>query len=328
MAVDPCEEFTPIPRDSESRTEHIPVLLHEVLDLLAPRSGGMYVDATFGGGGHARAILERSIPDGRLLALDADPEAFGRARDLAAMYGGRLKVAHGNFRDIRELAESNGFEHLDGVLMDLGLSSFQLNHGERGFSFQHPGPLDMRFDTTSGINAADIVNNWSSEDLAAVIYEYGEETRSRAIARAVVREREREPITTTDQLARIVETSLGGRRGKAIHPATRTFQALRIAVNGELDSLRAGLNGAIELLAVGGRLAVISFHSLEDRIVKTLLRLESTDCICPPETPVCVCGHKARLSLVTRRAVKPSPEEERANPRSRSARLRVAERLP
>ena len=328
MAADPCDEFAPIPRDSESRSEHVPVLLDEVLDLLAPVSGGRYIDATFGGGGHTRAILERSAPDGRVLALDADPEAIERARDLAALQHGRLSVAHGNFRAIRELATAKGFERVDGVLMDLGLSSFQLNHADRGFSFQRPGRLDMRFDTTSGISAADIVNEWPEQDLAAVIFEYGEEPRSRAIARAVVRQRALEPITSTDRLASIVESALGGRRGKAIHPATRTFQALRIAVNSELDSLRSGLNGAIELLAAGGRIAVISFHSLEDRIVKTLFRLESTDCICPPQTPVCVCGHKARLRLVTRKAVKPSADEERSNPRSRSARLRVAERLP
>ncbi len=327
MAVDPHDELLPFPRDSESRDEHVPVLLDEVLEYLAPKSGGSYVDATFGGGGHTRAIVDRSAPNGRVLALDADPQAIDRARDLSATYTGRLTVAHGNFRDMRTLAEEARFEQVDGVLMDLGLSSFQLNHGERGFSFQRPGPLDMRFDTGSGISAADVVNNWSEEDLAAVIFEYGEEPRSRAIARAIVRERKTEPISTTDRLASIVASSVGGRRGKAIHPATKTFQALRIAVNSELDALRAGLNAAVELLSAGGRIVVISFHSLEDRIVKTFLRLESTDCICPPETPICVCEHKARLRLVTRKAIKPSREEEQANPRSRSARLRVAERL-
>lgn len=313
--------------DFQSRDEHVPVLLQPVLDLLVPRPGGRYIDATFGGGGHSRALLERSAPDGCVLALDADPDAVTRARLLAERFPGRFDMIQGNFRDIKSLAESAHCDRVDGILLDLGLSSFQLNRAERGFSFRLAGPLDMRFDTRSGLNATDIVNGWSEEDLARLIFEFGEEPRSRAIARAVVRERAGNEIVTTDQLAGIVERAVGGRRGKAIHPATRTFQALRIAVNDELEALRAGLAGAVDLLAAGGRIAVISFHSLEDRMVKAFLRHEATDCICPPETPICVCGHTARLRLITRKAVRPDESEERSNPRSRSARLRVAERL-
>ena len=328
MALDSQEGFSHIDRDFQSQIGHIPVLFSEVLELLHPRSDGCYIDATFGGGGHTAALLERSAPHGQVLAIDADPDAIARAGDLAALFPGRLTLAQGNFRDIEMLARESLFDAVDGILMDLGLSSFQLSRPERGFSFQRSGPLDMRFDTTSGISASHIVNGWSEEDLARLFFEYGEDHRSRPIARAIVNERISAPITTTDRLASVVERAVGGRRGRAIHPATRTFQALRIAVNDELGALRSGLDGAINLLAAGGRIAIISFHSLEDRIVKTFLRHESTDCICPPETPVCICGHKARMKLVTRKAVRPSAAEEQSNPRSRSARLRVAERLP
>jgi 16S rRNA (cytosine1402-N4)-methyltransferase len=263
-----------------------------------------------------------------LLALDADPEAIERAERLSQQFPGRLHVAHGNFRDIARLATEQHFAPVDGILMDLGLSSYQLDQPERGFAFRYAAPLDMRFDRQQGMSAAEIVNSWDEVDLARVIFEYGEETRSRAIARALVAERSREPVLTTDRLASIVERAVGGRRGKAIHPATRTFQALRIAVNDELQALRQGLAGAVELLASGGRLVVISFHSLEDRIVKNVLRDEATDCICPPGTPVCVCNHRARLRILTRKVVQASDAEQARNPRSRSAKLRAAERLP
>ncbi len=328
MALDSPDDFSQVQRDFQSPAGHVPVLFDEALNLLRPRSGGRYIDATFGGGGHTVALLEQSAPDGQVMAIDADPDAIARARDLAALFPGRLTLTQGNFRDLEILARDKQFDAVDGILMDLGLSSFQLSRPERGFSFQRSGPLDMRFDTTSAFSASDIVNGWSEEDIARLLFEYGEEQRSRPIARAIVRERNSELITTTDRLASIVERAVGGRRGRAIHPATRTFQALRIAVNDELEALRSGLDGAINLLTAGGRIAVISFHSLEDRIVKTFLRHESTDCICPPETPICVCGHKARMTLITRRAVRPSEIEEQSNPRSRSARLRVAERLP
>ncbi len=307
-------------------TVHEPVLLAEVLHYLAPAPGGRYIDATFGGGGHARAILEASAPGGRLLAIDADPAAVARAEALAARYPGRLVPCHGNFRDLARLARRHGFDPADGILFDLGLSSDQLADPARGFSFQQPGPLDMRFDPTQGQSAAVIVNTWSEDELAELFWRFGEEPRARAIARAIVAERAREPIETTTQLAQLVERVVGRRRER-IHPATRVFQALRIAVNRELEVLEPALEQAVELLRPGGRLVVIAFHSLEDRIVKQFFRREAAQCICPPGTPVCVCGHVPRLRVLTPRAVRPSAEEVARNPRSRSARLRAAERV-
>ncbi len=307
-------------------TVHEPVLLEEVLAYLVPRPGGRYIDATFGGGGHARAILEASSPDGTLLALDADPVAVARAEALAARYPGRLIPCRGNFRDLARLAREHGFDQVDGVLFDLGLSSDQLADPSRGFSFQLPGPLDMRFDPTRGEPAAVIVNTWSEAELAELFWRFGEEPRARQIARAIVAERAQRPIETTTQLAALVER-VAGRQRERIHPATRVFQALRIAVNRELEVLPLALEQAVDLLRVGGRIVVIAFHSLEDRIVKQFFRREAARCICPPETPVCMCGHVPRLRILTPRAVRPSAEEVARNPRSRSARLRAAERI-
>lgn len=320
------ENALPLADKSASTTIHEPVLLHEVLTYLAPRPGGRYIDGTFGGGGHARAILEASAPDGRLLALDADPAAVERAQALAARYSGRLIPCHGNFRELARLARQYGFDAVDGILFDLGLSSDQLADPRRGFSFQLPGPLDMRFDPTQGTPAAVIVNTWSVEELTDLFWRYGEEPWARAIARAIVAERARRPIETTTQLAELVVRVVGARRER-IHPATRVFQALRIVVNDELEALVAGLEQAVALLRPGGRLVVIAFHSLEDRIVKQFMRREAAACLCPPGTPICVCGHVPRLRILTPRAVRPSAEEVVRNPRSRSARLRAAERV-
>jgi 16S rRNA (cytosine1402-N4)-methyltransferase len=328
MVSESQHDIPPTFGDFQSLNEHIPVLLDEAMSYLAPRDGGRYIDATFGGGGHTRVLLEQSAPTGQVLAIDADPDAVARAATLALAHPGRLKTARGNFRDIAALARGADFSPVDGILMDLGLSSFQLDQPERGFSFRFPAPLDMRFDTLHGPSAATLVNECDETVLANLIFEYGEESRSRAIARAIVAARREQPIETTDRLASIVERAVGGRRGRAIHPATRTFQALRIAVNDELEALRDGLAGALDLLATGGRLVVISFHSLEDRIVKTFMRDEATDCICPPSTPICVCDHHARVLRLTSKPVRPSAAEERRNPRSRSAKLRAAERLP
>lgn len=307
---------------------HQPVMLAEAIDHLQVRPGGRYIDATFGGGGHSRAILEASAPDGRVLALDADPEAIRRSAPLADAYADRFVIRQGNFSQIATLARAAGFDAVDGVLMDLGFSSFQIDDPRRGFSFQAAGPLDMRFDPTAPLSAREIVNTWPEEELVQILFDYGEESRARRIARAIVTARRERPIETTDELAALVERAVGGRRGRAIHPATKTFQALRIAVNRELEVLEQGLNGALDLLAPGGRLVVIAFHSLEDRMVKQFFRTEATDCICPPKTPICVCGHQARLRIVTSKAVQPSETERAFNPRSRSARLRAAERLP
>jgi 16S rRNA (cytosine1402-N4)-methyltransferase len=310
-------------------TGHEPVMLEEVVTALAPRRSGRYLDGTFGGGGHTAAILEASAPDGIVRAIDADPQAAERARALAARpdVGERLRFVHGNFVDLAPIARDAGLVPLDGILLDLGLSSFQLDDPERGFSFRFDGPIDMRFDPTRGHPAGELVNNLPVRELANLIWRYGDESRSRRIAAAIERERERAPIETTGRLAAIVEQAVGGRRGADTHPATRTFQALRIAVNDELTVLDRALGDALDVLAPGGRLAVIAFHSLEDRIVKQFMQRESVSCICPPEQPVCTCNHQPRLKIV-RRAVRPGPDEVRRNLRSRSAVFRVAERLP
>jgi 16S rRNA (cytosine1402-N4)-methyltransferase len=318
------------PPDTNETTEHIPVLLNEAIEFLQPKSGGKYVDGTFGGGGHTMAILAASAPDGRVLALDADPGAVDRASALIAEpeAAGRLRVVHANFADLAKVARSDSFAPVDGVLLDLGLSSFQLDQPERGFAFRFDAPLDMRFDPTTGIPAADLIAMLSQEELTSILFTYGEEPRARRIARAIVREREKSPIRSTAELARLVSAAVGGRRGSDTHPATRTFQALRIATNQEFESLERALAGAIEILVPGGRLVVIAFHSLEDRIVKRFIQQESVGCICPPEQPICTCGHQPRLKRVTRQVVKPSAQEVAANPRSRSAVLRAAELLP
>jgi 16S rRNA (cytosine1402-N4)-methyltransferase len=301
---------------------HQPVLLEEVVQGLAVQPGGRYVDGTLGGGGHAVAILEHASPGGQLLGLDADPEAIAIARERLSGYGKAALLVNDNFANIGSVCQSYGFAPVHGILLDLGLSSYQLESDARGFSFQRNSALDMRFSPYQECTADGIVNCLPEADLAGLIYKYGEETRSRRIARRIVLER---PIRTTLQLARTIELAVGGRRGR-IHPATKTFQALRIAVNRELEHLETALEQSLALLGAGGRLAVISYHSLEDRIVKQFLRRESTDCLCPPATPVCNCGHTATLRLVNRKAIKPSEDEVRRNPRSRSARFRVAER--
>ena len=296
---------------------------------LAPRPGGRYLDGTFGGGGHSRAILAASAPDGRVLALDADPAAVARGAALAAErdLDGRFRIVHANFAGLADVADQEGMLPLNGVLLDLGLSSFQVDAPERGFAFRFDGPLDMRFDPTHGASAAELVNDLPEEALADLIWRFGEEPRSRRIAAAIVRERAKAPIATTARLAALVGNAVGGRRGSDTHPATRTFQALRIAVNDELAALESVLAAAVDALAPGGRLVVIAFHSLEDRIVKRFVAREAADCVCPPGLPVCVCGHRPRLRKLTG-AVKPGPAEVAANPRARSAVLRAAERLP
>jgi 16S rRNA (cytosine1402-N4)-methyltransferase len=275
-----------------------------------------------GGGGHARGLLETSGPDGQLLGLDIDPVAVELARQRLAPFGDRVLIVQGNFAQLAEIADRYGFRPVDGILLDLGLSSHQLTSAERGFSFQLDGPLDMRFDPTQGETAADLVNRLSEKELAEVLWRYGEEPAARRIARAIVAAR---PLETTGQLAAIVSRAVPGRRRR--HKATRTFQALRIAVNRELDQLEAALPQAVDILAPGGRIAVIAFHSLEDRIVKEFFRRESQDCICPPEILECVCDHKATLKLVTRKPLRPTEAEVQRNPRIRSARLRIAERI-
>ncbi len=311
--------LTPAPEESDSSV-HVPVLLQTVVSLLQVRPGGVYIDGTVGGGGHAAAILAASVPDGRLLGLDRDPAALDVARERLAPWGDRAVLRRGSFADLLRLAE--GFIPADGVLLDLGLSSLQLADPARGFSFSQDGPLDMRFDPSEGPTAADLVNTLSVRELTDLLYRYGEEKQARRIAEAIVAAR---PIHRTAELASLIEQTVG--RRERIHPATRTFQALRIAVNRELEALEVALPQALELLRPGGRLVVISFHSLEDRIVKQFLHREARDCICPPEIPVCVCGHRAQVRVLTPKPVRPDAAEVAANPRARSARLRAAEKI-
>ena len=305
-------------------TPHLSVLLDEAIEALAVRPGGSYIDGTLGAGGHAERVLDLSAPDGRLLGLDADPQALEIARERLAPFGDRAVRVHSNYRRLREVAEERGFLPADGVLLDLGLSSMQLDVWDRGFSFRRDEPLDMRFDPTRGPTAAELLRDLPEEDLADAIWRLGEEPSSRRIARAI--KRSPDPVRTTGQLAELVARATGRPRGR-IHPATRTFQALRILVNDELGALEEGLSAAVEVLRPGGRLVVISFHSGEDRIVKRFMRAESAGCICPPRQPVCTCGHTPTLRLLSRKAAKPERDETGANRRSRSARLRAAERI-
>ena len=305
-----------------SSPTHIPVLCKEVVEALAVQPGGRYIDCTLGGGGHAAAVLEHSLPGGQLLGIDADPDAIEIARKRLAAYSSSILLINDNFVNLRDICLKYDFFPVHGILFDLGLSSSQLE-SNRGFSFQHDAPLDMRFSPIQKATAADIVNNYPEVELARVIKSYGEEIYSQKIARYIVEAR---PLKTTLELVQVIEQAVGGRRGR-IHPATRTFQALRIAVNRELENLESALKQAVNLLGFGGRLVVVSYHSLEDRTVKQFMQRESRDCICPPEVPTCKCGHKASLRLISRKIVTPSLEEVEHNPRSRSARLRAAERV-
>jgi 16S rRNA (cytosine1402-N4)-methyltransferase len=309
---------------------HMPVLVDEVMSMLAPAPGSLQIDATVGGGGHTERILEATNPDGRLLGLDADGAAVARVDGrLRPRFGDRLVLRRANFRELGTVAPEAGFGAVDGMLFDLGLSSFQLGDAERGFGFRTGGPLDMRFDTTRGVPAAELLATLDRIQLSALFKRYGEEPQANRIANAIVAARATAPISTAEELAALVERVAPGnpRTRRRIHPATRVFQALRIAVNEELDALQDGLAAAVDLLRPGGRLVVLSYHSLEDRIVKRFFAAERRGCVCPPEVPVCVCGKNPRLRLVTRPSLTPTADEIAANPRARSARLRAAERL-
>ena len=302
---------------------HVPVMVPEVLEALNVQSGGRYIDATAGEGGHSQAILRASQPGGQVIALDADQEAVSVASDRLSHFGDAFLAVNANFRDIRVTALRYDFVPVHGVLFDLGVSSLQLDRETRGFSFRRSDPLDMRFSIDQRVTASDIVNKYPADELADVIYHFGEERAARRIAAAIARNR---PVSTSSELAAIIEKAMP-RRGSHIHPATRTFQAIRIAVNDELSALESALRQAVSLIGQSGRLVVISYHSLEDRIVKNFFRRESSDCICPPSTPVCTCEHQATLKIITRKPSTPSKAEVDSNPRSRSAKLRVAERI-
>ena len=302
---------------------HKPVLYKEIIHALCPHDKGLYVDGPVGAGGHARGILEASSPDGQLLGLDLDPQALSLAREVLSPFGDRATLIQSSYRNIKVHLKAVGWSQVDGVLLDLGVSSMQLDTAERGFSFRYDAPLDMRFDPNGVVTAADLVNGMPENELADLIYTYGEERRSRQIARAIVSQR---PIYRTLELAEVIRGAIKT-ESRRRHPATRTFQALRIAVNDELETIEEVLPEIVNVLAPGGRLAVISFHSLEDRLVKNYFRKESQDCVCPPRQIMCNCDHHASLREISRRPVRPEEPEIQSNPRARSDRLRIAEKL-
>ena len=306
---------------------HLPVLYQEIIHAIQP--GWMefrpvcIIDGTVGAGGHAWGILDASGPDSRLLGLDLDPQALHLAQSRLAEYGERVVLKLASYIELDSQMAQVGWESVSAVVLDLGASSMQFDSPERGFSFQADGPLDMRFSPSNPQTAADLVNHLAEDELADLIWRYGEDPHSRRIARGILRSR---PLQTTRQLAEVVQQAVGGKRGK-LHPATLTFQALRIAVNRELDSIQTVLPKAIAALRPGGRLAVIAFHSLEDRLVKQYFQKEARDCLCPPEQPICTCSHRASIRRITHHPIEASSEEINRNPRARSAKLRVAEKL-
>jgi 16S rRNA (cytosine1402-N4)-methyltransferase len=307
---------------------HEPVLLREVIDLLAPRPGSTVVDVTLGAGGHTEALLEAIGPDGRVVGIDRDPHALEIASARLASFGNAFRPLRGDHIDLLLLLKQAGIERVDAVLADLGLSSMQIDNPARGFSFREDGPLDMRMDPSSERTAAQIIAEAPEEELRRILWTYGEERKSVAIAKEIVRQRSRGPITRTRQLSELVERVQGERaRRFRIHPATRTFQALRIAVNQEVEGLERLVEDAVSALRQGGRLAVIAYHSLEDRAVKRSMRRLSRRCQCPPDLPVCGCGRKDLVRILNTKPVRPSEAEIERNPRSRSARLRAVERV-
>jgi 16S rRNA (cytosine1402-N4)-methyltransferase len=306
---------------------HRPVLLLETLKFLAPERGGLFVDCTVGLGGHSEAILKASN-ETRVIGIDRDPAALALTKERLASFGVRFRAVHANFRDIAPVLHEADESEPAGILADLGVSSFQLDSAERGFSFRFDAPLDMRMDPTTGSTAADLLAELAEEEIARIIFEFGEERHSRRIARRIVERRERgQPVATTKELADLVVQAVRAGKWKQVHPATRTFQALRIAVNKELDGLAQFVETSIDLLAPGGQFVVISFHSLEDRIIKQELRRLSGYCQCPPRLPICSCGAREVVEILTRRPITPGPAELEENPRARSSKLRACRKL-
>jgi 16S rRNA (cytosine1402-N4)-methyltransferase len=303
--------------------QHKPVLLKEVIEYLDPKPGENFIDCTVGGGGHARMILEKTTPGGKLLAIDLDMKAIEIAKENLKEYSSRIIFVNDNFKNLEKIAKESGLAEYNGVLLDLGLSSIELEDLSRGFSFQKDAFLDMRFGT-GGKTAADVLNNYREEELTKIFKEYGEERYARQIAKEIVSQRKKEKITTTNQLVNIIENVYRRKPKPKIHVATKVFQALRIEVNDELNNLQQVLPAAVKFLTKGGRIVVISFHSLEDRIVKEFFKKESKDCLCLPQIPVCQCNHKASLKILTKKVITPTSAEIKINPRSRSAKLRAA----
>ncbi|MDO4580963.1 MAG: 16S rRNA (cytosine(1402)-N(4))-methyltransferase RsmH [Bacillota bacterium] len=307
---------------------HIPVLADEVLKYLSPVAGGTYIDGTLGGGGHAELILQRIGEQGRLLGVDRDRQALAAAAERLQTYGDSFCAVHGRYAEMVELAAARGVTAADGILLDIGVSSYQLDQAERGFSYMADAPLDMRMDRGEQISAADIVNDADERQLTQILFAYGEEKWAKRIAGFIVEARAQKRIETTGELTELIKKAIPkGAREAGQHPAKRSFQALRIAVNGELEQLKQGIDAAVSLLKPGGVLVVISFHSLEDRIVKNSFRYHASDCICPPQLPACVCGHHAELKLLNKAPVMATQQEIDINPRARSARLRAARKL-
>ncbi len=304
---------------------HFPVMANQAVNLMAVKQNGIYIDSTLGGGGHTKLILSLIGETGRVIGIDRDGDAINHVRTSLDDF--RLSLWHGNFSRIAEAAEDFGVRNVDGILFDLGVSSYQLDNPKRGFSYVTDSPLDMRMDTAQTLTASDIVNGYPKEELTRIFSEYGEEPFSRKITEAIIREREVSPITATRRLAEIISEVCPPYYRKSGHPAKRCFQALRIEVNGELDELKKALNAAVELLSPGGRIVVISFHSLEDRTVKTFFRQQENPCECPKDLPRCVCGKKATLKIITKKPVIPGEDENTKNPRSHSSKLRAAEKL-
>lgn len=312
----------------EQSFKHIPVLLDEVIEYLKPQPGQLMVDCTAGGGGHSKAILERLLPGGRLIALDQDAEAVKAAtKKLEPLGSENFLVIQTNFRYLKDVFQGNHTENADGILIDLGVSSYQLDEKERGFSYQQDAPLDMRMDQTTEYTAADLLNQASEEELARIIWEYGEERWAKRIAEFIAAERKKREIITTGDLVDIIKKAVPkGARREGPHPAKRTFQAIRIAINKELEVIETVIEQGVEILKPGGRMAIITFHSLEDRIVKKMFQNLAKGCTCPQDFPVCVCGKKAIVRIITPKPILPKEEELLNNPRARSAKLRVIEK--
>lgn len=306
---------------------HEPILKEEVFQYLDIKEEGLIVDGTLGDGGHAEFILSHTGPGVKVFGIDRDPGALSRASKRLSSFRDRFSFAHGKFGDLKEILRQSGFQKIDGLLLDVGVSSPQLDQPERGFSFMHDGPLDMRMNPNQEVTAADLLTTLPDSELEAIIRDYGEERFYKRIVRAIRKAQGKNPIRTTLQLSQILIGVVYSPRSSGIHPATRTFQALRIAVNNELDELKTALADSVGVLSAAARILVISFHSLEDRIVKNFFRDEEKSCVCPPRIPICVCGKKSTLRVITRKPVKPSPDEIARNPRSSSAKLRVAERI-
>ncbi len=312
----------------ETVFSHTPIMVSDVLGLLQPERGGIFVDGTLGGGGHAEAVLKALGDGGRLYGIDRDDDALRAAGARLSGFGDRFTAIKGNFFDMRELLLAHGVQKVDGILLDLGVSSYQLDAAERGFSYKAEAPLDMRMDQSAPLSAKTVVNEWPEEELRRIFWEYGEEKFSSKIARRIVEQRQMRPIETTTELAALIKNAIPAKfRNEPQHPARRCFQAIRIAVNGELDGLNDAIQSAHDLLNVGGRLAIITFHSLEDRIVKNAFRTFENPCICPKSAPVCICGRKPTAKVLTRHPIVASEREQTENSRSTSAKLRAIVRI-